>query len=650
VYLAWITDPVFSQADAECDLTAKILGGGKSSRLYKSLVYDKRIAQDVSAHRSSLALGSVFVIDATGKPGVEPQQLENAIREELDTFQKQGPTRAELERAHNTIESSIIRALENLGGFADRVNLYNHFLRDPGYLSRDLERYQKATLESLQSLAQNKFRRETGVVVWGIPGPKTVNDAPKSSHSSGAAISETAMISDQDWRSTPPQPGPAPALNLPVPAKFKLGNGLNVFLVEQHSLPIVSINVITLSGSERNHFNQPGLASFTAEMLDEGTGKRSPLEIAADADQIGASLITGSSTDYAYIATRTLKKNVDAAFELVSDMLLNPAFASEEIERIRSDRLTHILQQKDNPNVLGIKVFFDAVYGCCHPYGYMDIGTGESNQAVTRDLILRFYQEGYFAPNSALVVAGDIDEPELHALAEKYLGGWQASGSSGQMPAVTGKTARRIVIVERPEAPQTVLRMGHVGVAQSCPDYVALDVMNTALGGLFSSRINLNLREQHGYTYGASSAFVFRRGAGPFLIATSVRTDVTAPAVMEIFREIDRMRESEVTSEELVTAKDSIARSLPGLFETTPESASSVGQLFVHNLPLSYYHELPDRIQSISAAEVRQAAQKYLKPEETVVVAVGDRSKIERELEKLDLGPIEIRDPAGNSL
>jgi zinc protease len=331
-------------------------------------------------------------------------------------------------------------------------------------------------------------------------------------------------------------------------------------------------------------------------------------------------------------------------------MLLNPAFASEEIERIRSDRLTHILQQKDNPNVLGIKVFFDAVYGCCHPYGYMDIGTGESNQAVTRDLILRFYQEGYFAPNSALVVAGDIDEPELHALAEKYLGGWQASGSSGQMPAVTGKTARRIVIVERPEAPQTVLRMGHVGVAQSCPDYVALDVMNTALGGLFSSRINLNLREQHGYTYGASSAFVFRRGAGPFLIATSVRTDVTAPAVMEIFREIDRMRESEVTSEELVTAKDSIARSLPGLFETTPESASSVGQLFVHNLPLSYYHELPDRIQSISAAEVRQAAQKYLKPEETVVVAVGDRSKIERELEKLDLGPIEIRDPAGNSL
>jgi len=231
-------------------------------------------------------------------------------------------------------------------------------------------------------------------------------------------------IPDQDWRNTAPLPGPAPALNLPIPRKFRLGNGLNVFLVEQHSLPIVSANVITLSGSDQNPPGQPGLASFTAEMLDEGTGKRSPLEIAADSDQIGASLSTGSSTDYSFVAARTLKKNVDAAFELVSDILLNPAFAPEEIERIRHDRCTHILQQKDSPNVLAVKVFFDAVYGSSHPYGYMDIGTEESNQAISRDLLLNFYRTGYFAPNSALVVAGDITEAELGALAEKYFGGW----------------------------------------------------------------------------------------------------------------------------------------------------------------------------------------------------------------------------------
>jgi zinc protease len=648
VYLAWITDPIFSQADAECDLTAKILGGSKSSRLYKSLVYDKRIAQDVSAHQSSLALGSVFVIEATGKPGIEPQQLENAVRVELEEFQRKGPSQAELAGAQNTIESAIIRALENLSGFADRLNLYNHFLGDPGYLSNDLERYQKATMESLQSLAKNKFKREAGVVVWGVPGPKVVNDVPKSSHASGTLISETAAIPGQDWRNTAPLPGPAPALNLPVPKKFRLGNGLNVFLVEQHSLPIVSANVMILSGSDQNPPDQPGLASFTAEMLDEGTGKRSPLEIAADADQIGSSLSTGSSTDYSFVAARTLKKNVDAAFALVSDILLNPAFAPGEIERIRHDRCTHILQQKDSPNVLAIKVFFDAIYGSSHPYGYMDIGTEESNQAISRDLLLNFYQAGYFAPNSALVVAGDITEAELGALAEKHFGGWKAAGSMRPIPAAIGKTAPRVVIVDRPEAPQTVLRIGHLGVARSSPDYVVLDVMNTVLGGLFSSRINLNLREQHGFTYGASSAFVFRRGAGPFLIGTSVRTDVTAPAVTEILREIERMRESDVTSMELATAKDSMARSLPGQFETSPDSASSIGQLFVHNLPLDYYHGLPERIQGISAAAVRHVAQQYLKPRETVIVAVGDRRKIEPELEKLNLGPIEIRDPSGN--
>ncbi len=653
VHLAWITAPVFSQGDAECDLLARILGGGKSSRLYRSLVYKKRIAQDVGAQQYSLALGSIFILEATGKPGVEPQRLEDAIREELEALQKEGPKPAELERARNTIESAIIRALETLGGFggvADRLNQYNHFLGDPGCLSRDLERYQKATIESLRKLAQDQFRREAGVVVWGVPGQRVVNDSPKSPQVPLSPFVETPQIPNQDWRSNAPAPGAAPALNLPIPKKIKLDNGLSLYLVEQHSLPVVSANMILLSGSDRNPPGQPGLASFTAEMLDEGTSKRTPLEIAADADQIGASLSTGSSTDLSWVATRTLKKNVEAAFELVSDVLLNPAFSPAEIERVRHDRLTQILQQKDSPGVLATKLFFDAVYGSSHPYGYMDVGTEESNKAVTHELLTRFYQTGYFAANSAMVVAGDITEPELRGLAEKYFGKWKPSGSISEMPAVTGRPRAGIVIAERPDAPQTVLRIGHVGVARSNPDYVKIEVMNTALGGLYSSRINLNLREKHGFTYGASSAFIFRRGPGPFLIGTSVRTDVTAAAVAEIFNEIHRMRESEISLEELDKAKDSIARSLPGLFETTPEAASSIGQLFVHDLALDYYHDLPEEIREVSAADVRQVAQKYIKPEEAIIVAVGDRSRIEPELEKLNLGPVEIRDPGGNPI
>ncbi len=647
IYIAWITEPIFTQTDAECDLIAKIFGGGKSSRLYKSLVYEKRIAQDAFAHQYSLALGSIFTIEATCKPGVAPQDLENAVWEELAALQKDGPEPAEIERAQNTIEAAIIRGLENLGGFggvADRLSLYNHFLGDPGYLPKDLERYRNATIESLRATARNQLKPDACVVVHGIAGQKTIHDVPKAAHPPSGAL-EPSEIPGQQWRSSPPASGPAHPMSLPVPKEFRLPNGLVLLLFEQHNLPVISANVVVLSGSERNSPDQPGLASFTAEMLDEGTDKRPPLKIAADADQLGASLATGSTTDMSYAAMRSLKKNADAAFELVSDILLNPSFLPEEIERIRHDRLTHILQQKDNPGSTATKAFFNCVYGAAHPYGYTEIGSEESNRCVTRDLLAGFYRAGYLASNAALIAAGDITESEFLGLAEKYFGKWAGGESAIEKLGAAQKTMRRIVIVDKPAAPQTALRIGHVGAERSNPDYAALEVMNTAFGGLFSARINQNLREKNGYTYGASSAFIFRRGPGPFLIATSVRTDATAPAISEIFHEIERMRESLIAPEELATAKDSISRSLPGLFETTPESAASLGQLFVHNLPRTYFRDLPEIIQNVTAEEVLQAARRYLKPEQAVIVAVGDRAKIEPELEKLNLGPVEIRDP-----
>ncbi len=651
VYLAWITAPVLTQEDAECDLIAKILGGGKSSRLYKALVYDKRIAQDVSAHQSSLALGSIFNIEATCKPGVSPEELEKAIRQELVLFQDKGPGPDEIERARNKFEASVIRRLETLGGFggvADRLNQYNHSLGDPGYLAKDLQRYSVAAADSLLSTARERLKREAGVVVYGIPGDKIVQDVPKSNRPIQSMPPEPSRIKGQDWRRTPPKAGPKPGLMLPVPRTLRIGNGLNLFFVEQHNLPIVSANVIVLSGSERNPPTQSGLASFTAGMLDEGTERRSPLDIAADSDRIGASLYTGSSMDLSYMVIRTLKKSVDAAFELIADILLHPAFDPGEMERIRHDRLTHIRQQKDMPALLGTKAFFNAIYGSDHPYGHMEIGTEESNRSITRDMLVGFYRSGYTPTNAALVVAGDITESELRLLAEKHFGSWKGPAPEFSMPENSYSRNRRVVIVDRPEASQTVLRIGHDGVAHSHPDYVPIDVMNTALGGLFSSRINQNLREKNGYTYGASSSFIFRRGAGPFVIGTSVHTAATAPAVAEIFREMDRMRDTSLSPQELTTAKDSIAHSLPGLFETTPDAASSIGQLFVYGLPTSYFQELPGRIQDISAEDVRRVARKHLKPEEAIVVAVGDRRKIESELRKMDLGPVEVRDAEEN--
>jgi zinc protease len=655
IYLAWVTDPIYTQGDAECDMVAKILGGGKSSRLYKSLVYERRIAQEVAAQQYSLSLGSIFTIEATAKPGTSAEDLEAAIDEELEALRRHVPNNAEVERARNVFESSIIRGLESLGGFggvADRLNQYNHFLGNPGYLARDLARYGKATAASLQDVARQRLSAASRVVVYGLPGPKVVVDVPRSipDEASLPAPAPVAAAQEQDWRRHIPEPGPPSPLRLPCPVSYRLDNGLTVYLLEQHNLPIVSANLVLLSGSDHNPTDLPGLASFTAEMLDEGTGKRSALQIACDADQLGASLSTGSNMDASVVAFRSLCRNVEAVFELAADVLLNPEFPESEVERLRHDRLTQLLQHRDNPNSLAAKHFFRVLYGPRHPYGYIELGTETSNRAIRRDDLARFWQHGYSPTAAALMVAGDITAEELRSLAERHFGSWRGRTLAAAPPDVESCAERRIVIVDKPGAPQTALRIGHIGIAHNHADYVPTTVMNAALGGLFSSRINMNLRETHGYTYGASSTFVYRRGPGPFLVGTSVRTDVTAAAVREILIEIENIRNGDVLPEELATAKDSIARSLPGLFETTPLAASSISQLFVHHLPSDYYRRLPGAIDAVTAADVRRVAQQHLRPERMIVVAVGDRSKIGASLEQLDLGPAQAIDLDGNPI
>ena len=650
VYMGWITDPIYKPGDAEAQMLARILGGGKSSRLYKRLVYDRQIAQDVTAFQYSLMLGSAFEIVATAKPGVKPEELEKAIDEELDAIRKDGVKAEEVERARNLIQSQIIRGLEVLGGFggvADRLNQYNHHLGDPGFLAKDLARFDKASASSIQKVAQDKLAKNSRVVVYGVPGKKVIDDVPKTTEAEKEEPVTGANIPGQEWRKQQPGVGTASALSLPVPKSFKLPNGLTVMFVEQHNLPVVSANLVVLSGSERNPADKPGLASFTADMLDEGTNKRSTLQIADDVAQIGAVLQTGSTSDQSTVSTRVLKKNVDAAFDLMSDVALNPSFTEKEIERVRKSRLTQILQQRDNPNALANRIFYNTVYGDKHPYGFIELGTTESTQGITREDMMSFWKAGYVPENSALVVAGDINEAEVRALAEKYFGKWAGKGSTTTVPDASASATRKLIIVDKPGSPQTVLRIGQVGVARSNPDYVPIQVMNTGLGGLFSSRINMNLREKNGYTYGAFSTFVFRRGAGPFYSGAGVRTDVTAPATREIFNELERIRTGDVTADELKTAKDAVARSLPGLFETTAQTVGSLSQLFVYNLPLDYYRQLPARIDAVNIADIRRVAEKYLSPGSMVIVAVGDRSKIEEELKKLNLGNIEVRDLEG---
>ena len=653
VYMGWLTSPIFKPGDAEADLAATILGGGKSSRLYKKLVYEKQIAQDVAVNQQSLILGSVFEVQATAKSGVKPEDLEKAINAELEAFRKEGPTTAELTRARNVIESRIIAGLETLGGFggvADRLNSYNHYLGTPDFLAADIGRYENATAESIRAFTQGQLNGNQSAVIYGVPGKQDLGaevSTPKAEQKDPSKNNGEPVNQDAEWRKDAPKAGPASALHLPVPEKFKLSNGLTVLYSERPGLPLVAANLVLHAGSGVNPVEHPGLASMTARMLQQGTTTRSALQIADRAADLGATLNSGAGTDSTGVSTRALSRSFPEALELLADVALHPSFPKEEMERVRSERLTGIVQERDEPFSLAFRVVAAALFGPHHTYGYPDSGTTESIKAMSREDLLHFWQQNYYPDDAALIVTGNITLAALKPLLEKQFGAWKPGKAAVATTGSAEATDAKLILVDRPGAPQTTLWCFSLGTARATPDYAPIEVMNTDLGGLFSSRINMNLREAHGYTYGAGSFFNYHRAPGPFIVFSDVRTDVTAPATTEVFNELRRMRETQMTPAELILSQDSIARSLPGRFERGTEAAASFAELFTYDLPLDYYSNFPERINAVTIEQAQAMAQKYIHPEKMIVLAVGDRAKIEEDMKKLNLGKVEIRDTDG---
>jgi zinc protease len=656
VSIAWLAPPAFQPGEADARLFLGILGQGKSSRLYRKLVYEQQIAQSVECEYNSLQLTSIASCDVTARPGVKPEALEAAIDKEIAALRASGPTQAELDRARNVILTRKIGGLQRLGGFggvADMLDLYNQYLGDPGYLPKDIARYQNATTSSVQKAGEGNYAKNQRVVVTTVSGKKVVNDVPRSPDDTDASVKivnpyQPDFEAQQNWRKTAPAAGPQPELKLPVPATFALSNGTKVYLVEDHSLPVLNAQLVNLAGSEANPSGKAGLAAFTARMLTEGTAKRSSTQLADDVASIGASLSSGASMDSASATINTLSNNTEAALDLLSDVTLHPAFQPAEVDRIRAQRLTSILQEGDQPIAAALRVGTMALYGN-YPYGFPDIGTTASLKALTRDDLAQFWA-GYYAPKSAaLFLSGDVTEAEARKLGEQYFGGWTATGSGPafQLPPTPPEPSRKVVIVDKPGAPQTALLTFGYGVPRSSPDYPAVSVMNNVLGGLFSSRINMNLREKNGYTYGAFSGFFFYRHGGPAFSGAQVRTDVTAPAAKELFYELDRIRTDAPTPAELKLGEDYQLRSLPGQFETVEFTNVLMSDLFTYNLPANYYQMLPSQYLKLTPEEVEKTALDYIHPKNVIVVAVGDRAKIEPGLQKLDLGPIELRDESG---
>jgi zinc protease len=652
VYMAWLTPQAFKEGDAEADIAALVLGGGHSSRLYKKLVYEKEIAQAVDASQDPLQLASMFQIEATARPGHAAAEIEAALQDELDRFRTEGPTAAEVERARNTKETEIVRNLQRFGGFggvADQLNFYNHYLGIPDYLAQDIARYRRVTPESVRRFAQQWLKDNARVVVHGVPGTQTL--APEvptgTAQTAAPGTGAESVNADEPWRATQPKSGPEPAARFPVPQTFQLANGLTVMLAEQPGLPFVSASLVVGTGSDASPLDRPGLANFAVAMLDQGTATRSALQLADDAAELGATLVVSSSMDASSVSTAMLSRNFPAALNLIADVALHPSFPDGEVERQRALRLANIADERGDPNAVASAVFARSLYGRSHPYGFTELGTADANRKMTRDELQAFWRRNFVPANATLVVAGAMALSDLKRLVEPAFGQWAGARAAAAAMGQATPTTAKLVIVDRPGSPQSQVRVGLVGAPRSSPDYIPLRVMNQVLGAGFSSRINMNLREEHGYTYGAFSQFAFWRGAGPFSAGAGIRTDVTAPAVQELVKEIQKISAAPPAAEELALAKDAITRSLPSTFETAERTVASLSSLFVYGLPLNYYSTLNDRIQAVDAAAVQAAAKKYLVPDKVLVVAVGDRAKIAAALEA-QLGPAEIRDPEGD--
>jgi predicted Zn-dependent peptidase len=453
-------------------------------------------------------------------------------------------------------------------------------------------------------------------------------------------------------RTRPPALGPAPTLRLPPVQTATLPNGLVLAVVEMHKVPVVDVSLVLDAGSVNDPADLPGLATFTANMLDEGAGRRSALEISEEADFLGANLSTGAGFDVASVSLHVPKRQLGPALDLMADVVLRPAFADSEVTRQRDLRRTQILQQRDQPVAMAALAFPAIVFGAQHPYGRPLGGTEASTALLDRARVAQFYQTYYRPQNTKLLVIGDITLAEAQALVAARFGAWERGTTPAAPPpaAPAAPATRTIFLVDKPGAAQSVIRIGNVGVPRSSADFFPLQVLNTIMGGSFTSRLNQNLRETHGYTYGANSQFVMRRMAGPFQAGASVQSAKTDSSLIEFMRELRRIRDEAVPQAELDKAKAYITLGLPGDFETTQGAAGRYRDLLTYGLPFEYFNGYIDHINAVTAADVQRVARQYLDLDHFVIVVVGDRSLIEAGIRALNEGPITIRDLWGQEV
>jgi zinc protease len=534
--------------EAPLDVLASVLGQGRNSRLYKSLVYDNQIAQQVNAFSNTRELAGTFQITAVPRRGVSIDSLEASINRVVADMLSTPPATSDLTRAYNASEARLIYSLQSVGGFggkSDQLNEYAIFTGNPGYFENDLARYRAVTPADVERVAKTYLTNDKLVfTVTPVAGQAPSRRADAASAQAGDSAQGREIGSLSNLNASLPAGGPDPKFTLPTIQRRKLSNGLDVLIVEHHELPVVTMNLVVKGGTSAEPAGHAGLAAVTASLLNEGTESKSALQLSDALSSIGAALNSSADWDASRLSLTTLTRQLEPALGIFADVLMHPAFNDADIRRIRAQRLQQLAGNRDNANAIASQVYASLLYGPDHPYGHPQNGTEASLSGFTADDFRTFHSTYYRPNNSTLIVVGDVKPDAIVAQLEKAFTGWTAA--TVPQVAVDAKPVARdhttIYLVDRPGAAQSVIDIGTVGVSRTAPDYFPRLVLNQMLGGSFVSRVNLNLREAKGYTYGARTSFDYRRGAGPFTASAGVQTAVTKESVYEFLKELRGIR------------------------------------------------------------------------------------------------------------
>ncbi|MGA2176313.1 MAG: pitrilysin family protein [Verrucomicrobiota bacterium] len=635
LYEVWNAPP-YGELDAtRLDLLSDVLSEGKSSRLYKRLVYDEQIATDVSAYLDAREINSQFGIVVTVRPGQDIDRVEQAAREEVARLLKNGPTPDELQRVKTQYFARFSRGIERIGGFggvSDILAMNQTFRGSPDYYKTVLAQAGAATAADLRD-AGRRWLSDGVYILRVLPFPKY------------------AAAKDEVDRSHLPQPGPAPEVNFPELQRATLANGLKIILAERHGVPLVHVDLLVDAGYAADQFAAPGAASLAMAMLEEGTTTRSSLQISDELARLGANLGTSSDLDTSAVHLSALRPNLEKSLALFADVILHPSFPAADFDRLQKQRLAEIRREKTEPRSMAMRLLPGLLFGPDHAYGNPLTGSGteDSVAKMSRGDMARFHQSWFKPGHATLVIVGDTDLKTVEPQLEKLFGAWQP----GDVPRknigpVAARESSALYLVDRPGSLQSMIMAADIAPPAGQPGEIARETLNSVLGGTFTSRVNMNLREDKHWSYGAHTLLARARGPSPFIAWAPVQTDKTSQSMVELDKELRNILEPQpVTEAELDTAKKSQTLELPGRWETQSRVAASIAEMVRFNLPDDYFATYPDKVRALTQSEVEQTAADVVQPRRLVWVVVGDRSKIEAPIRALGWGQLHWLDPDG---